>query len=220
MPVQNPKHAKVKHTPISKNKVGDSVKKLDAIVSAGTQSADVQNSPIAKQALSDLAGAVTNLHGAMSSKESLALALAAATKALGIDVTAASSALRTYESAVNTVADGDASVINKAGLTARDEKTPPSALGVVTDVRSKPGKLVTEAIVSWPAVPGATSYAMEVNYTPSNPSGTYTALASGSSRRRTIKGPTPASQFLARVAAVASDGTQSDWSAPIVVTTR
>jgi hypothetical protein len=156
----------------------------------------------------------------MSSKESLALALAAATKALGIDVTAASSALRTYESAVNTVADGDASVINKAGLTARDEKTPPSALGVVTDVRSKPGKLVTEAIVSWPAVPGATSYAMEVNYTPSNPSGAYTAVASGSSRRRTIKGPTPASQFLARVAAVASDGTQSDWSAPIVVTTR
>ncbi len=58
-----------------------------------------------------------------------------------------------------------------------------------------------------------------MNVTPQNPAGTWTAIAPGSSRRRVVKGPAPASQILARVAAVGSDGTQSDWSDPLLVTT-
>jgi hypothetical protein len=42
----------------------------------------------------------------------------------------------------------------------------------------------------------------------------------GSGRRRVVKAPTAGAQFLARVAALASDGTQSDWSETILATAR
>jgi hypothetical protein len=109
-------------------------------------------------------------------------------------------------------------VINKAGLLSRDQKTPAAALGKVTVVHTKPGKHPTEAILSWPAGPGATGYAIEVNFTPQNPTGTWVGLTSGSSRRRVVKGPTPGCQFLARVASLGSDGTQGDWYDAVLAT--
>jgi len=68
--------------------------------------------------------------------------------------------LRTYEAAVGVVAKGDAKVINKAGLLSRDNKAPPLPLGKVTVVHQKPGKHPAEGILSWPAAPGATGYAI------------------------------------------------------------
>src|SRR5712692_5551121 len=74
-----------------------------------------------------------------------------------------------YEASVSAVAAGDGSVINKAGLLSQGTKTPAAALTKVSVVRSKVGKHLMESIVSWPAAPGASSYALEVNLTPQNP---------------------------------------------------
>jgi hypothetical protein len=220
MPVTNPNRATVKHTPLTNAKVSKGVSTLNAIVGSGTQSADVQSSPIAKQALSNLQTASNTLAASVATKVSLGNAFAAAIRAMGVNVVAAATALRTYESAVNTMAEGNAAIITAAGLLARDESTPKSALGLVTGVHQKLGKLSTEAILMWPKVPGATGYAIQVNMTPATPAGPWTSVASGSSRKRVLNGPGPASQFLARVAAVASNGTQTDWSTPILVVTR
>jgi hypothetical protein len=80
------------------------------------------------------------------------------------------------------------------------------------------GKRSTEAILTWPAAPGATGYAIEVNFTPQAPNGTWVALTSGTGRRRIVKAPTPQAQFLARVASLGSGGTQADWSDPVMCT--
>jgi hypothetical protein len=90
---------------------------------------------------------------------------------------------------------------------------------MVAVVHSKPWKHPMEAQLTWPRAPGATGYAIEVNYTPQNPTGPWTALISGTGRRRIVKATAPGAQLLARVAALGSDGAQSDWSDPILVTT-
>ena len=65
----------------------------------------------------------------------------------------------------------------------------------------------------------ATGYAIEVNYTPADPTGPWTAPKPGAGRRRVVKTPVPASQLLVRVAALDSHGTQTDWSDAILATT-
>ncbi len=216
----NPNHATVKHTSLDIHKPSAGLDALQAILVAGASSPDVQNSPLAKQAFTDLQGAVGTLSTSLTSKLNLATALMAAVKALKVDFMAAEVATRSYEAAVNSVAKGDAAVITKAGLHARAMKTPPAALGTVKDLKGKPGKEVKESILTWPEVPGATNYAVQVNFTPGNPSAPYTALASGSSRRRVVTAPAQGAQFLAQVAAIASDGTQSAWCEPILVTAK
>jgi hypothetical protein len=75
-------------------------------------------------------------------------------------------------------------------------------------------------MLRWAAASGATGYAVEVNFTPGNPAGPWTSLGTGSRRTRLVTAPTPGAHFPARVAAVASDGTQTPWSATILVTAR
>ena len=82
------------------------------------------------------------------------------------------------------------------------------------------GKALKEAVLHWPAVAGATSYAIQVNWTPAAPAGPWVALASGTSRRRVVTAPTAGAQFLAQVAGIASDGTQSEWCDAILVTAK
>jgi hypothetical protein len=216
----NPSHSKVKHIPLNQHKAAAGLASLANVVAAGNQSTAVQADPVAKTALGVLQAAVSQGQQALNNKLAAIQAHQTAIKALKIHFGAAGDALRSYEAAINILADGDGSVINQAGLLARAEKTPAAALGEVTVVHSKLGKAATEAIVYWPTVPGATSYAIEVNFTPSNPTGPFTALGSGTSRRRTITAPAPGAQFLCRVAAARSDGSQSAWSAPILVTAR
>jgi hypothetical protein len=183
-------------------------------------STHAQDAPIARRALAGLQAALDAARGSVGKKQSLLDELEVVTKGTRSDVETLVSALRAYEAAMNSVAAGSASIIHAAGLQTRSANAPPAALGRVTAVHSKPGKLAGEAIVSWPAAPGASHYAIEVIHDPAAKAGPFTALPSGSNRRRVVKGPAPSSQILARVAAVKSDGTQSEWSMPILVTTR
>ena len=197
-------------------KVPEGLSALDNVCSAGAQCLEVKSSPVAMSALTALQDAVTTAHTSLTNKQALAQALMAALKTLEDDVGTVKAALGAYEAAVVAVAKGSAAVINKAGLASRNQKAPPAALEKVETVSSMPGKNLAEAIISWPPAAGASSYAMELNFTPQDPSGPWTALIPGSRRRRAVKGPGPGAQFLVRVASIASGGERSDWSDPIL----
>ena len=214
----NPKPATVQRTVTEVTKEVEGLTLLQAVCDAGKQCQDVQNSPFCLQALTGLQAAVTTADGSLTDKMKLATALVAAIKVMHEDYHLVLLAARSYESAVAGIAKGSAVIINKAGLKARLPVSTTTALGKVTLLFTKAGKHSAEAILSWRAGPGATGYALEVNFTPQSPSGPWTALTSGTGRRRTVKGPTPGGQFLARVASLGSGGTQSEWSDPILCT--
>ena len=222
MPSPTPVRHTVRSTLLRIHRAADVIAALDNVCAAGAQSTDVQNAPAAKLALTNLTVAVSAAAVAQAGRLGFLSILAAATKGLRIDLSGCETALRTYESAVDRIAAGDAEIINQAGLPSRDMKTPPAALGTLAakDVRQKPGKVQATGIVSWPPVARATGYAIQVNPTPQNPGGPYTALNPGSARRRVVTGPAPGAQVLVQIAALAGDGTQSPWCEPVLVTTR
>ena len=191
---------------------------LKTVCEAGKQCPEVQNAPLALQALTGLQSAVTAADASLTAKMNLAASLVAAIKLMYEDYHLVLLAARSYEAAVAGIAKGSAVIINKAGLKARLPVTTTTVLGKVTLLNSKAGKHPAEALLTWRAGPGATGYAIEVNFTPQSPSGPWAALTSGTGRRRTVKGPVPGCQFLARVASLGSDGTQSEWSDPILCT--
>lgn len=210
----------VRHTPLTGQPVAKCLSALVTVCETGAQCAEVQGSPIALGALNALKDAVTTAQGSLGKKQSADQAQRAAAKALHLDYQAVAPLLRTYEAAVGALAQGDPAVINRAGLLTREAtSTAPSPLGKVASVRSKQGKRSAEGIVTWSKGPGATSYAIEVNYTPQSPAGPWTALLSGTGRRRVVKAQSPGAQILVRIASLGSGGTQSDWSDPILVTT-
>jgi hypothetical protein len=178
----------------------------------------VQASPIASQALAGLQKAVTTATSALSTKEAAAIAFATSSRTLSSDFRTVRVALQTYETVVAGLAGGNAAIIAHAGLVTRDQKPPAAALTAVLVVHTKKGKATGEAIVSWSAAPGATGYAIEVSFAPQAPNPIWTPLASGTGRRRVVKGPSAGAQFLVRVASLGSDGTQTDWSAPALAT--
>ena len=201
-------------------KPADFVSAVAAVAATGAQSPDVAGSTAGVASLGTLQKAVTTAQAGLSAKQAALLMFLAMIKAFKLDLVALQAALAGYQGVVNTIAAGNAAIINKAGLLSRDVKAPAAALGAVSDVSSKLGKAAMAAIVSWPAVQGATSYAIQVNYTPQTASSAWTAITSGSSRRRVLKAPTAGAQFLVQVAALSSDGTQSAWSASILATAR
>jgi hypothetical protein len=198
--------------------VASGLSTLGATCSSGAQCPEVQASPIASQALLALQKALTATSTSLSSKEAAAQALANSTKALAYNFEAMRVALTTYQTVVAGLAGGSAAIITNAGLVPRAPRSPSAPLTAVSVVRAKPGKRSSEAIVSWPAAPGATGYALEANFTPQAATATWTALPSGSGRRRVVRGASSRAQFLVRVASVGSDGTQADWSAPVMAT--
>jgi hypothetical protein len=216
----NPSNLTVRRTPLTKSKAAEGAATLDKICTAGAQCPAVQADPLAKQALAVLQAKTGTLHTSLSSKQQLAQAIMTAIKVLGIDLGAAAESLVNYEDAVRTLAAGDGSIINAAGLLSRVVKPPPPTLSVVENLASRKGAEASQAVLYWPAAPGATSYAVQVNFTPQTPAGPFTALGSGTRRTRLVKAPTPGAQFLAQVAAIASDGTQSAWSDAILATAR
>jgi hypothetical protein len=216
--MSNSNHATVRSTLQPGAKLPEWLSTLDATITTAAQSTEVQGDPTAGPAFNGLKKALSQTQDSFDNRQKLALALVAAIKALHIDVGALRVATRTYEAAIDALASGNAQLIAKAGLQSRAVSGPLAPLGKVTVVRSKPGKHLGDAIITWPAAPGATSYALEANFTTKDPSGPFTPLASGTSRRRTVKGPTPASQFLVRIAAVDAHGTQSEWSDAILAT--
>jgi len=216
----DPTSMTVRHTPLKKDKAPVGAATLNKIVAAGAQCAAVQNDPLAKQALTLLQARTTTLGTSLTSKQQIAQTLLAAMKTLGIDLAAAGEALVNYEAAVRTLAAGDGSLINAAGLLTRPSKTPEEALAIVEKVTGKKGKEAALAVVHWPATAGATSYAVQVNFTPQTAGSAYSALGSATNRNRVVKAPAPGAQFLVQVAAIASDGTQSAWSDAVLVTAR
>ena len=217
--MSNPK-ATVKSRPLSVYKAAACVTDLKAQIAAGKSCPAVQSSPLAKKALDAQQASVAILSAMLTTKANCIKALAAATKAITTQFPKVVGRTRLYESAVDDIAHGDAAIITAAGVLSRDESTPAAALGIVTDVTSKPGKAAKETVVTWPKVPGATSYAMQANLDAAAPTGPYTALPSGSSRRRVILAPARGAQILVQIAAVASDGTQSAWCAPVLATAK
>ena len=212
--------ATVRHTPLQHKKVPDALAEVDNVCTAGSGCALVTNDPIANQALLALKTSVTNAQTSLGKRLQAAATLAAAIKTLSNDVATVHVTLLAYESAINVLAKGDAAVIRLAGLLSREPNPPQAALTKVSVVHTKLGKNAGEAIITWPKAPGATGYAIEVNFTPSNASAPWTALNSGTGRRRIVKGPTPGAQFLVRIASLGSDGTQADWSDAILATAR
>jgi hypothetical protein len=220
MPSRKSSHAKVKRTRFDRSGVAAGLDKVDAIVRVGSKCPKVQECPAMAQALAGVGAAAEAARARLRRKQQLAQALETEQKGLRSDVAALLRTLRLYEAFAEDMAAGDGAKIASAGLPVRHAKTPPAALAPVTSVRSRPGKLPGEAIVSWPPAPGATTYAIEVGLDPTSRQGPWTPLPAGTRRRRVIKGPGPGSQLLAHVGAVAGDGTQAAWSDPILVTTR
>ena len=215
----NPKPATVRRSLLARKKLVECMAALDAVCAAAASCPEVQASPYATQAFTLLQKTVTTAHGSFGAKQSAAQSLTVANKAFRADFKAVRTALGGYETAVAAIAGGSAAVINKAGLASRDQvKTPAAPLGAVSAVHWKSGKKSMEAILNWPAAPGATGYAIEVCWTPQAATQTWVALTSGKGRRRIVKAPAPAAQFLARVAALGTGGAQSDWSAAVMVT--
>jgi len=217
--MSNPNNATVRRTLQPGKTAAQWLSVLDGVVATAEQCTEVQNDPLAKPAFAVLKLAVAAAQTSVDDRQKALLAYIASTKALRVDITALRIATYAFEASVAALAKGNAQLIAKSGLTARVVKPPVAPLGKVSVVRTKLGKHPSEAIISWPPGPGATGgYAIEVNFTPQNPTGPYTALTSGTSRRRTVKGPTPGCQFLVRVASLGSGGTQSDWSDPVLAT--
>ena len=126
----NPNNATVQHTVFRGRSVAECLADVGTVCTAGAQSTQVQNAPPAQQALVVLQKAVTTADASLANKLALVQALLAAMKTLEVDFTAVRVATVTYEAAVNALAAGDATVITKAGLLARDtKKTPAAALG-------------------------------------------------------------------------------------------
>ena len=216
----DPTKALVRHTPLTGQSKAQCLSALATMCSTGAQCAEVQSSPLATQALSGLKSGVDTAQGSLVKKQTADQAQKAAAKVLRIDYQALGPLVRAYEAAVGVIAGGDSGIINKAGLQTRETHAPvPGPLGKVAVVHQKLGKHSSEAIITWPKTQGATGYAIEVNYTPANPSGPWTALISGTGRRRVVKAQAPGGQILVQVAALGSGGTQSEWSTPILVTT-
>lgn len=218
MPVSNPSAATVRHALLQGKKVPACLSTLDNTCSAGAQCPQVQASSAAKQQLVMLQGALATAHTSLTNKQAAALTLQAMTHTLTLDFATVKLALRSYEASISMLAKGDAAIISGAGLLARNTKIIPLPLGKVIVVNSKQGKHPGEAILSWHAAPGARAYVIEVNFTPATPSGPWTALTPGTGRRRVVKAPAPASDFLARIAVLGTGGTQSDWSDPVLAT--
>jgi hypothetical protein len=215
------KRSVVRHTAIAHKARAESLVKLDAMCAAGAQCPEVQASPMAVITLESVQASVAVAHASVTTEQDDATKYRASTQALRVDFAAMDGALRLYERAVGTLANGDAAIIAEAGLPSRLLYTPRSALGEMTAVTGKPGTREAEARLSWPAVKGATGYAVEVCFAPDSLDGpSWTALANSNRRTRVIKAPARGAQILARVAPVRGDGTQSAWSAPILVTSR
>ena len=216
----NPTQATVRRGVFRSQKVADALESLSTTCTAGAACTEVQNDPVASKALGVLQTAVTTSQASQTKRNNLGTQYFTAKRTAAADFVAVGTAADLYEQAIAALAKGDATLITKAGCEPRNEGGPHAALEMVTGVLSKLGKLPTQAVVRWPAAPGASSYAVEVNWTPQNPTGTWTAIGSGTGRRWVITAPTPGAQFLVRIAAQGAHGQQAAWSTAILATAR
>jgi hypothetical protein len=211
--------AVLRPTPVQGMPVPDILACVAKICEAGAACPEIQGSQAAKASLGRLRRALATAVASQSRKVTLAGSLANATKALKIDYGLAGASLRTYENMVDTLAGGEAAVINEAGLVSTEDQ--PVTLAVprkVTGLRGKPGEHARETMLSWDSARGATGYAIQVNVRPDDPAA-WSAPAAGNRRAyRVVKGPQPGAKLLVRVAALGRDGAVAEWSDPVLVT--
>ena len=127
MSASNPARSIVKHTILDPHNPAAALQFLDAVVAAGAQCPEVQADPLAKQAQADLAADVATAHATLTAKATAHTGFVSSATALRNGMVVATSALGTYETSVDAVADGSGPVITKAGLAARGAKPPPAA---------------------------------------------------------------------------------------------
>jgi hypothetical protein len=189
---------------------------------AAARCPEVQRSPPARSALAALQIAAAGAEAALAKKTSLVTARLAVEQELRAGVAMVIASLRSYEAAVDAVADGDARVINAAGLLSSDDGPPTQPVPQrIAGVRGRPGDRPAEAVLSWKPMRGAAGYAIRVNPTPDDPEGEWTVFPTHGRRPyQTVVAPAPGTRFLARVAALGRDGLCAGWSDPILVTTR
>jgi len=215
----NPSRSAVKSTALKGRAVAACIADLEKVATAGGNCQKVQSSPPAAQALADLAAKADVARAALASKLAARTAVQAASKVLAIAFSEAAGALRFYEAGVRSIAGGDAAIISDAGLLVGAHPMP-AALGNVVEVIGEPGRLPGQAVLRWARVPGATTYLVEVSFSPDSPNGPFLSLSPGTSRRRVVTAPAPEAQLLARVAALDGSGARSEWSPTILVTAR
>ena len=216
----NPSHSTVKHVPLNPHKVAAGVAAVNNVVNAGNQSAAVQGSPVAKATLGALQAAAGNTQVALTAKLAVVQEHQTATKTLNLSFSNLGDSLRSYEASINVLANGDGAVINGAGLlpAPRSRPPPPSArcrccTPSSASCRARPSSAGPRSIAR-PASQSRSTRRPRPRQGRGRRS-TPAAAAAASSRR-----PRPERQLLARVAAVQSDGTQSPWCTPILVTAR
>jgi hypothetical protein len=195
----------------------DAIDAMQTVCTTAASSQEVQGTPLAAQCCATLTADVAKADTSLTTYNNAKQAFRVATKAFRKDLRQARSSLGFFMGIVNGIAKGEAKIITAAGLIADDGDGGAPGLEKVTKLESHPWKKEATAKLSWPAAGGATSYAVEVNPTPQNPTGPYTPLGTATRRTRILAGAAPGAQLLARVAAVASDGTMSEWSSPILV---
>jgi hypothetical protein len=218
---ENPQRCTVRSGTLTEQTPPEAVKIATSVCSIGAGCAAVQASIVAKGALDELTAATATAAERMADKANAALAFAAAIKALDASLLDVRKKLKTYEVAVDGLAEGDGVLIAEAGLPTRPIKPTALALEPVKVVYFKKGTMPREAILSWPAAKGAGSYVVEVNFTSTDPNGPWTALLAAANQSRVVVAPEPGAQFLARVAAVSRDGkTTSEWSPLVLVFAR
>lgn len=218
---QAPVKSCVKRRMLDGKKVAEALGMLTTTCKAGATCTEVQGEPVCAAALADLQAKVTVAIAYLSDKQTADQAA----KASGAKLLAAFQQVRvsltTYETSVNAVARGDAAVINKAGIESRpDAPSAAPSLERTEKVTYTLGKSSRESVIHWRRTPGASMFAVEVNYEPQNPEAPWTSLGTTTRRSKRVTAPSPAGQFLVRIRAMASDGTAADWSDTILATAR
>ena len=216
-----PSRTVVDRSSLDKMRIPACLEAMNTTCTTGATCAAVTGSATCNAALTALKGHVATASTSLTTYNNARKALQAAATVLQKDYHTARTAYGTYMTCVDEIALGDASIISAAGCTGRLENPPSAALETVSSFRSKPWKTSATARLQWAAVRSAANYVVELNPTPQTPAGPWNSAGNASPRlTKVVTAATPGAQMLARVAALHADGTQSEWSDAILVTTK
>jgi len=216
-----PPRTVVDRSTLEKLRIPAAIAAIDTTCTTGAACPAVTASPTCNAALTALKGYVATTSTSLTTYNNARKALQTASAALQKDFGTTRTAYGTYMTCVDEVAHGDAAIVTAAGCTGRLENPPGLPLDRVSKFQSKPWKATASAKLQWAAAPSAANYVLELNPTPETPAGPWRSAGNPSPRlTRVVTAATPGAQMLARVAAVHPDGTQSEWSDPLLVTTK
>lgn len=210
--------ASVKKGAVSRSKVADRIVLIEGMCTTASSSKEVAASPTATAALVDLKAKAGTAKTSLGLLQTARNTWRAQSKSTRKELAALDKAAGTYMNAVDDLADGDATVITRAGCVAREGQARVSSAARPEKIVGEPGHEQREAVVSWPRAAGAGAYKLRVNFTPADPA-RWEVLSEGTSRRRTIVAPASGAQFLVQVASIGSENA-SEWSDPVMVTAR